>query len=158
MKCVILKTPLEKDAIFNRLKAYSAKERHTVWNFLEDYEDGCVGAHIYTKASSKYLKGYWENGSRTHTGHLQSFKMWFYIYFSKTKNQTVIYAIIFPSPLLMMFLFISTWITFFDGLVLRKISGVIGIIMLTLFLVLFFKSIIEDVKDITKWLRKQVEQ
>ena len=157
MKCVILKTPLEKDAIFNRLKAYSAKERHTVWNFLEDYEDGRVGAHMYTKASSKYLKGYWENGSRGHTGHLHPFKMWFYIFFKKSYDLTVVYAVIFPSPLLMALLFISIWITMFDALVLNKLSAIIGIMIIVLCLAGLYKSVIEDNRDIKKWLRKQVE-
>lgn len=157
MPCVILKTPLEKDDIYDRLQACSETERHTVWNFLEFYEDARVGAHIYTKGNSKHLKGYWENGSRGHTGHLNSLKMWFYIFFSKAKNQTVVYAIIFPPPLLIAFLLISVCMMIMDALVFKKMTAIIGILMIVLFLVLFSKGIMEDIKGIKKWLRKQVE-
>ena len=96
MRIFCYKCDLPAEMVLERFERFMATERHNPFNPFNSFDNPRVGLHTYRNDNE--INGYYENGSRTRHGSLQSLKVWFEFTVKPRGEGCTISCTIFSSP------------------------------------------------------------
>ena len=96
MRFLRYKCPLPQEDIPARFGRFAATGKHSPMNPFQSYDDPRIGLHTYV--AGDFVIGYYEDGTRTRGGSLQSMKVWFELKVKPCEGGSRVRGVVYSSP------------------------------------------------------------